>query len=435
MSRYESNPGLAARTVPRWLIGPQAVHYFALVASFVLILFIGRTQWFFGDDWAILAPRLDTDFMLPHVGHWNLIPAVLFPLLRNSIGLDSYLPFLALAVIAHLAVVHVVWRILSRIGVLPWLATLLSIFLMLLGAASENLLWAFQFGFMGAIALGLGAILLLDRKQLTITARVSIIVLSVLAPMFSGTAIPVLVAAGLVGWFRHGFRRTAFLLLPAAVIYLSWYWDFGRLSAVPASGIHSVADVDSALQFFFAMFGVGFGHALPLIVLGVIPCLAVVSWFFVSVRIGVRSPQLIAYALAIGSVVFAALTTYSRMNLGISTAGSSRYAYVLITLLVPAFGVILNSASIKGRVQRALVYALVLCLIGFNAMFLRDDAHRQADREATSRARIEGALTQIKNGQFDPAELSKPIDDQWSPDLLGSDLTWLYEHGQITPAK
>ena len=36
------------------------VHYAALALAFTLILVLGRDQWFFGDDWAILAPRLDS---------------------------------------------------------------------------------------------------------------------------------------------------------------------------------------------------------------------------------------------------------------------------------------------------------------------------------------------------------------------------------------
>ena len=105
---------------------PRSVHYASLAVALVLILVIGRDQWFFGDDWAILAHRLDGNAMLPHVGHWNLGPALVFPALRNWLGLESYLPFLALAVAAHLTVAHLSWRVMGRVGVVPWLATLLS---------------------------------------------------------------------------------------------------------------------------------------------------------------------------------------------------------------------------------------------------------------------------------------------------------------------
>src|SRR6185312_8041334 len=129
----------------RRLRGPSVFHYVSLFLGFLVILWIGRSQWFFGDDWAILAPHLDGAIMLPHVGHWNLIPAVAFQGVRDWLGLGSYLPFLALAVLAHLAVAHLGWRILLRVGTHPWVATLLSILVMLFGGGSENILWAFQF--------------------------------------------------------------------------------------------------------------------------------------------------------------------------------------------------------------------------------------------------------------------------------------------------
>src|SRR6188508_3441715 len=112
---------LAASARPWW--NPVAAHFGSLVLGLAYILIIARDQWFFGDDWAILAPHLDGSVMLPHVGHWNLIPAIVFPAVRETFGLDTYLPYLALAVLAHLAVVHLVWRILNRVGVQPWIAT------------------------------------------------------------------------------------------------------------------------------------------------------------------------------------------------------------------------------------------------------------------------------------------------------------------------
>ncbi|MCU1580896.1 MAG: hypothetical protein JWO01_284, partial [Microbacteriaceae bacterium] len=150
------------------LWNPRVVHYAALAVSFGLILWLGRDQWFFGDDWAILVPRLDGAVMLPHVGHWNLVPALLFQWMRDLVGLGSYLPFLALAVVAHLVLCHLLWRILRRVGVEPWIATMLSILMMLFGGGAENIFWAFQVGFMGAVAIGLAVVLLFDRQRMTV---------------------------------------------------------------------------------------------------------------------------------------------------------------------------------------------------------------------------------------------------------------------------
>jgi hypothetical protein len=407
---------------------PTITHYSALGISFFLIMWLGRDQWFFGDDWAILAPRLDGSVMAPHVGHWNLGPAIVFPALRNIVGLESYLPFLALAVLAHLAVAHLIWRVLGRVGVSPWIASLLSILIMVLGAGGENLLWAFQFGFMGAIALGLGTLLLLDRQKLTIPA---VIALSVLAPMFSGTALPVLAAAAIVGWVRHGFRRTALVLLPAATCYLVWFVLIGAQHPAPHAGIHSVAEIGSALLFAAAMFGAGLGRLLPFVPLGVIPALVVAVWFFLTIRRGLRTKATAAYALIIGSVVFVVLTSYSRMSFGLSAAASERYAYVTIVMLLPAIGLLLTAVALQGRALGIVSVAVIIALIGFNVSLLVVESSAQATREAASKKQVMASLDEVLANRGDQDLLNTPADPEWAPDLLGSDLLWLYDAGQL----
>jgi hypothetical protein len=406
------------------------VHYAALVLSLAAILWIGRSQWFFGDDWAILAPHLDGAIMLPHVGHWNLIPAVVFQGVRDWLGLGSYLPFLALAVLAHLAVAHLGWRILLRVGTHPWVATLLSILVMLLGGGSENILWAFQFGFMGAVALGLAVLLLLDRARLTPVSCVAIILLSLLAPMFSGTAIPVLAAAAIVGWIRHGFVRTLLLLLPTAVSYLLWFALIARNHEPASEGITSIG---GALLYAGGMYGGGLGRALPWIGLGLIPAVALVIWFAVTVRRRMLSPAAPAYAMVIGSVVFVALTTWSRSSLGVSGSAAQRYAYVTLALTLPAFGIMLSWLAARSRLWSVTTSVLLVVLIGYNTVLLSVDAGAQATREAGSRHRILSSLDRILQHPDDENLLRAPADSTWAPDLLGSDLLKLYKSDGLRP--
>lgn len=411
---------------------PAFVHYAALGASFLAILWIGRDQWFFGDDWAILAPHLDDSAMLPHVGHWNLIPALVFPLVRNWLGLGSYLPFLALAVSAHLVVAHLSWRILRRVGTSPWVATWLSVFVMLLGGGAENLLWAFQFGFMGAIALGLAVVLLFDRERLTWPVAVAVVVCSVAAPMFSGTAIPVLAAAAVVGWVRHGFLRALPLLLPTTISYLSWYLFIAREHSVPSGGISGISDVPLALVYAAGMLGGGLGRALPWIGLGVIPALGVAIWFFATVRRKFTGTAAPAYALVIGAVVFVALTTISRSSFGLTAAAAQRYAYVILVLLVPALGIMLSWFAVRGRAPFLAVASLLGVVIAFNVALLVFEAQGQAAREVSSRERVLATLDRVLADPDDAQVLAASADPAWAPDLLGADLLWLHGAGQFT---
>ena len=412
----------------RHLSSSVVVHYAALPLSFATILWIGRGQWFFGDDWAILAPHLDASVMLPHVGHWNLIPAIVFQGMRDWLGLGSYLPFLALAVLAHLAVAHLGWRILRRVGVNAWVATLLSILVMLLGGGSENILWAFQFGFMGAVALGLAVVLLLDGERLTPLTIGAIIVLSLAAPMFSGTAMPVLAAAAIVGWIRHGFLRTLLLLLPTAVSYLLWFVLIARDHQVASEGIVSVG---GAVLYAAGMYGGGLGRALPWIGLGLIPAGALVVWFAVTVRRRMLSPAAPAYAMAIGSLVFVVLTTWSRSPLGLSASAAQRYAYVTVVLTLPAFGIMLSWLAARSRLWSITTMVLLVALSGFNTVQLAVDAGVQAQREAGSRQQILSSLADILQHPGDAKLLRAPADPEWAPDLLGSDLLKLYDAGEL----
>ncbi|TXN28251.1 hypothetical protein [Lacisediminihabitans profunda] len=407
---------------------PATLHYGSLVLGFVAILWIGHDQWFFGDDWAILVPRLDASILVPHVGHWNMSPAIVFQSLRNWLGLGSYLPFLALAVLAHVAVVHLVWRILNRVGVQPWLASVLGIALLLLGGASENIFWAFQFGFMGAIALGLWVLVLFDRPRLNIPL---ILVLSLLAPTFSGTAIPVLAAAAAVGVVRHGWWRTGLLLVPTAASYLVWYVLVARGYAVPAAGITSIGGVARAGLYAAAMYGGGLGRGLPVIWLGVIPALTTAVWAIRTVRRGLKSRAAAAYAMVGGSLVFVALTTYSRMSFGISAAASERYAYLVIVFLLPALGLQLTWLAARGRRAFAAVAAGLVLIIGFNTVDLVIEAHAQAVRETGSERRIDADLARLLESPGDPALLARAADATWSPDLLGADLLALYRSGEF----
>jgi hypothetical protein len=411
----------------RRFLTPATVHVASLVLGLVVLLILGRDQWFFGDDWAILAPSLDSQFMAPHVGHWNLIPALVFPAVRTLVGLGSYLPYLALALLSHLAVVHLSWRILLRCGANAWLATVLAGMLIVFGGGAENILWAFQFGFMGALALGLLVVLLLDREKPSIPL---VIAISVIAPMFSGTALAALAAAGVLGWIRRGFLRTALTLLPAFLVYLSWYLLVARGYPASGDGVASVADLGPALLFGAAMVVGGLGRALPFIGLGVIPAVAVLVWLVLRVRRGFRSAPPAALALAAGAFVFVALTSFSRVANGLSAAASERYAYVMVVLLLPVLALILTSLAQRSRGWSVAVVAVALVLVASNTVVLTIAAAAQAEREAASRARVLDSLDAVLRSPDDTALLEAPADPQWAPDLHGYDLLRLHQDGQ-----
>src|SRR5258707_1070002 len=72
------------------------------------ILYVDRILSFFGDDWTfVVNARRDWPSMLltPHNGHWTLVHSALYEALFVTVGLRSYLPYLALMLAAHAACV------------------------------------------------------------------------------------------------------------------------------------------------------------------------------------------------------------------------------------------------------------------------------------------------------------------------------------------
>jgi hypothetical protein len=371
--------------------------------------------------------------MQPHVGHWNLIPAIVFPVLRNLVGLGSYTPFLLLAFAAHLTVAHLLWRILNRCGVPPWAGTIVSALVMLLGAGAENILWAFQFGFMGAVAIGLAAQLLLDRERLGAVRIVAVVLLAILAPMFSGTALPLLAVAAIVGIVRRGFWRTVLLFLPAGAVYITWYLVYALHGSATPQGVHTVGGILGALVYAGAMLAGGLGRALPWIGLGVIPALAVLVWFVATVRKGIRGPALPAYAMVCGAVVFVLLTAYARSGFGLSAAAAQRYAYVTIVLLLPGLSLLVARLVAGRRRWTVAATAVLLALVVFNAGTLEVSGEQQERREVGSEHRIAATYDKVVNGEGTTHTLASPADPVWAPDLLGSDVKLLAQWGQFPP--
>ena len=170
------------------------LHLLSLAAGGLYVLRENSHQWFFGDEWAFLGgvrrtlPWYD-QLLEPHNEHWSTAPYVVYRLLEASFGIRSYWPYIGLAILLHLAVVHLVWRVMLQGGTTPWIATVVVLPLIVLGAGAQNLLWAFQIGFLGSVFLGLGALLLVNhagRWQLRDFAGLALLVFALL---WSGVSI------------------------------------------------------------------------------------------------------------------------------------------------------------------------------------------------------------------------------------------------------
>jgi len=414
----------------RLLRSPVAWHYAGLAGSLVAILVLGRTQWFYYDEWSLLVPRGLEALVAPHVGHWSGAPTILTWALRAVVGLEVYWPYLLLSVLVHLAITHVLWRLMRRMGVQPWIATALALLAALLGAGAENIFWEFQVGYMGAILVGLAVLRLLDSETWNVRRAVVGGVLAVVAVTFSGTAIPVLVAAGLVGLRRRGVLRTALVLGPAAVVYVAWY----LLSGARGSSEWSVKGPTGILvdvpRYIGHMFADGLGTLFPIEGFGVVVCAGLVVALVVLAR-GAWSSTLPAFALVAAALLQAGLTGFSRIGLGFGAASSERYVYAIVVLILPFCGLVLSRLAGERRAVLAAIVALLVLLTGFNAGLLARAAQQQGTLETATKERLWAVLDLASQpgAAYDPAIVPAP----YAPGVSVGELLEMEREGWLEP--
>jgi hypothetical protein len=411
------------------LLRPLPVHLASLLVGLGALLVLGRDQWFTYDDWAILHPGMDAaGWLAGHQGHWNTAATLAFQVLRSTVGLHSYLPYLALAFLAHLAVVHLLWRVMLRSGMRPWLATGLAAAVILLGSAAENLLWAFQFGFMGAIALGLVVVLLVDRPRLDAVRVAAVVVVSIVSLTFSGTALPLIAAAFVLSWIRRGWWRSLLLFAPAGLVYVVWYLAFS--GGTPASLAPQGGEIVTAAPLFFAtMFAAGYGQFVGVVVLGPLVAIALVVWLVKRVRHW-RGPEAVAYALLLGSAVFALLTAASRSGGELSAAGAQRYVYVIVALALPTIGLALGWVASRGRAGVIVVIVLITLVAAVNILLLVVRAGEQAAVEQRVQREVSAGLSLAGDDAIPDGALPVVVE---APDLTMADLRSGLDEGVFSP--
>lgn len=155
------------------------VHLASLVGILSALVVLSRGQWFFGDEWDFLLFRgvahPAVGVFYPHNEHWSTLPILWYRAVFQVFALRSYWPYLLSLFAIHLAVVHLLWRCVIRAGVPASIATVGAAAFGLFGAGSENLLWAFQIGFVGSLAAGLGLGLAVngppERRRVALVVR------------------------------------------------------------------------------------------------------------------------------------------------------------------------------------------------------------------------------------------------------------------------
>jgi hypothetical protein len=355
----QAQPSAAAPRLPRPIV---VVHALTLAAAFGAWAYLDRNLWFFGDEWDFLTRRglhgAYFSIWAPHNEHWSVLPILLWRGIYSLEHLSTYWPYLVPLLLAHVLVVHLLWRRCLREGADPWVATSLALLFALLGAGAEDLAWAFQIGFVSSVLFGLLSMEVAEGPPgagdapfalATFHAPVawrdvgaSLLLLAALMCSMVGVAAGVALGVLLLGHF--GWRRAFRVLAMPAGVFLIWFALAGR-SGLKATGDYLGMSVFAKIPTFVgsnlaADIGKTSGWASGGPVLAVL-VLAWVLWRSVRAD-GLFRRHPAALGGAIAAVVFYALAAVGRDRIS-ATESPSRYAYVGIAFMLPTFALILTA--------------------------------------------------------------------------------------------
>jgi hypothetical protein len=295
----------------------------AAVAVCAGILWLSRGFSFYFDEWTFILPT-DTSwtvYLQPHNEHPVMLTRLIYALLLNTVGMRSYVPYMAVLLALHATSVFLLFELIRRrAGDLIGLSA--AVLLLVLGAAWENLLWAFQIAFVGSVACGLAVLLVMDARKPRMWLAMLLLFGSL---MFSGIGLFFLFAAGVWLALTPSRRRNLMWLVPIVLALGAWYVAYGHSGAAPASS--SLAGNVAALPLYVVW---GLGAAIAGLVgegglFGpVLLVLAVAAIAFTWRR---RRPDAFAIGILAALLAFYVVTGANRAQIGYQQSGSGRYVY------------------------------------------------------------------------------------------------------------
>jgi hypothetical protein len=342
---------MADRVIARY--GLWRIFATAAAAAFLLLLGLGSRLSFRADEWAYIVDRsLTVDGLFrPHNEHLVALHVLVYRAMVEMIGIGSYLPYQIVLLTAHVAAAAGLLALLRSFLPAPGALAGAIVFLFL-GSGVDNLIWAFQSGYVAAVGLGIWALVLHKRPWIAGT-----LLLLAMGALSSVALFFVLPLAVLV--------RARIALLPALIAFGIWY-----VAAGPTVEVGGGALAPYAVAATGSVFGGLFGLDWPT---GIVIALAAGSLVVVG-SIRRRSLEPVAIAGLLGLVSEIGLTSLGRAHLGADQAVAARYIYSavpFIFMLVPAVPAVPRNLWTVGFVLALLGNVLALPRgIAFHATLL-----------------------------------------------------------------
>ena len=380
-----------------------------MVAMAVLVFHETRDTNFWVDEWSWALERRTGGigtFLEPHNQHLSIVPLAIYRVLFATVGLDDYTAYRLIAIAGHMAVAALLFAY-ARRRVGHAIALLVSALFLFFGPGWQNFMWGFQIAWLVALGAGVGALLLLDRRDRAGDLGASALLALGLAS--AGVAVPIVAGAACDVLF--GRRRWKDLWIVAAPVALYGIWSLAYQDSSEFTW-HAVVLVpgfvaDSIGATVSSLVGLGVSAvpdrpgttlewANPLAVAAA----AAVVWRLR--RLGTISPRVVTLLAILGG--FFVLTGLSRSD--VSSPATSRYLYVgaLFALLLACE---LGRGYRPGARALAVLAALTAIALVANVGVLRN-AGRYLRGDAQISSTAVGAM-EVARPVVDPGYVSNTI--------------------------
>jgi hypothetical protein len=331
----------------RWVLA-----LLVLVAG-VLLLYMGRGLTFFYDDWNFVTEDYGGglhSLLRAHVGNISVFPIAVYKVLFHLVGLNHYAVFRLVVVVLHLVCGSLVFVLASRR--VPRVPALLAAALILfLGAAWEDLLWAFQVGYLLSVAGGLAAWVLLEGRSRRSEGVAMLCLVVAVGSSSLGIAILVGVAVELA-WQRRW--SSGWVVVVPALLYGLWYLGYGESQITENGLIHAPGFAeDLAAAAFGGLVGRGLEWGRPLALVG---ALVLLRRLFGSLPVSARLAGLLATGISLWVITGVTRSTISQPE-------TSRYIYLGAVVIVLGGVELLQGVTISPRANALAALLVAICAI------------------------------------------------------------------------
>ena len=309
--------------------------------SFALSLWINRTTWFLGDDFAILTNRYfaaasgnwSQALFLPHNDHLIALPVLVFIGLGNIFGLNNHLVYMLPAIFMHIAILFAIAIILKKrcSSTLTALSAVCCVAFM--SAGFEVLMMATNMAHVAPIFLGLYQLILVDHDGDIAKRDIVAATLGVIAVLCAGTSIPLIVMIALFLVLQRQFKRAALVAAPPAMLWLMWFVKYGTLNHGLKGDTQFTIFNKTAQIAQYVIKGMQ-GSLEAISHISGSSTFLIILCFLGLYKHSIKSKAiLMPFCMAVGSVMFYFITGFSRVTFGAPV--SSRYVYLGAIFIIP----------------------------------------------------------------------------------------------------